>query len=31
VTASLIPTLPGHYYTDPAVFAREQAAVFEAM
>lgn len=28
---SLIPTLPGHYYTDPAVFAREQARIFETM
>jgi Rieske 2Fe-2S family protein len=31
VTASLIRTLPGRHYTDPAIFAREQAAVFEAM
>lgn len=29
--ASLITTLPGRYYTDPAVFAREQERVFEAM
>ncbi|MGY1782950.1 aromatic ring-hydroxylating oxygenase subunit alpha [Geodermatophilus sp. SYSU D01036] len=29
--ASLIPTLPGHYYTDPAVFALEQSRVFEDM
>ncbi|GAB3455905.1 aromatic ring-hydroxylating dioxygenase subunit alpha [Streptomonospora sediminis] len=28
--ASLVPTLPGHYYTDPAVFAREQEHIFEA-
>jgi glycine betaine catabolism A len=29
--ASLIPTLPGHYYTDPAIFAREQSRMFETM
>ena len=29
--ASLIPTLPGHYYTDPEVFAREQSRIFETM
>ncbi|GAA4735159.1 aromatic ring-hydroxylating dioxygenase subunit alpha [Modestobacter marinus] len=29
--ASLIPTLPGRYYTDPAVFAQEQSRVFEDM
>jgi Rieske 2Fe-2S family protein len=29
--ASLIPTLPGRYYTDPAVFAAEQAAIFESL
>jgi Rieske 2Fe-2S family protein len=29
--ASLLPTLGGRYYTDPEVFAREQARVFEAM
>jgi Rieske 2Fe-2S family protein len=29
--ASLISTLPGHYYTDPAVFALEQSRVFETM
>ena len=29
--ASLISTLPGEYYTDPAIFAAEQAAIFEAM
>jgi glycine betaine catabolism A len=28
---SLLPTLPGRYYTDPDVFAREQTRVFEAM
>ncbi|MER7105547.1 Rieske (2Fe-2S) protein, partial [Streptomyces humidus] len=28
---SLIPTLSGEYYTDPAVFAQEQERVFEAM
>ncbi|WP_306209903.1 aromatic ring-hydroxylating oxygenase subunit alpha [Actinoplanes sp. RD1] len=31
MTASLHPTLPGHYYTDPALFAVEQARIFEAM
>jgi Rieske 2Fe-2S family protein len=31
VTSSLIPTLPGHYYTDPALFAAEQSRVFEEM
>jgi glycine betaine catabolism A len=31
VTTSLLPTLPGHFYTDPAVFAAEQERVFEAM
>jgi Rieske 2Fe-2S family protein len=29
--ASLISTLPGAYYTDPEIFAAEQAAIFEAM
>jgi Rieske 2Fe-2S family protein len=29
--ASLIPTLGGHYYTDPAVFTLEQDRIFEAM
>jgi Rieske 2Fe-2S family protein len=29
--ASLIPTLPGHYYTDPAVFSLEQSRIFETM
>ncbi|MEU9403850.1 aromatic ring-hydroxylating dioxygenase subunit alpha [Streptomyces sp. NPDC048242] len=28
---SLIATLPGGYYTDPEVFRREQAALFESM
>ncbi len=28
---SLIPTLAGHYYTDPDVFAREQQHIFEQM
>ena len=28
---SLIPTLAGRFYTDPALFAREQRDVFEAM
>lgn len=28
---SLIPTLPGEYYTDPEVFALEQERIFEAM
>src|SRR3981081_808284 len=29
--ASLLPTLAGHYYTDPRVFAAEQAAIFESL
>jgi glycine betaine catabolism A len=29
--ASLISTLPGEYYTDPAIFDREQAAIFESL
>ena len=29
--ATLLSTLPGSYYTDPDVFAREQSRVFEAM
>jgi len=29
--ASLLPTLPGAYYTDPAIFAAEQASIFETM
>jgi phenylpropionate dioxygenase-like ring-hydroxylating dioxygenase large terminal subunit len=28
---SLNPTLPGQYYTDPAIFALEQTRVFEEM
>ncbi|MET0135498.1 MAG: aromatic ring-hydroxylating dioxygenase subunit alpha [Kibdelosporangium sp.] len=28
---SLLATLAGHYYTDPAVFALEQARIFESM
>ncbi|KOX13317.1 2Fe-2S ferredoxin [Nocardiopsis sp. NRRL B-16309] len=28
---SLIPTLPGHSYTDPGVFSREQDRIFERM
>jgi glycine betaine catabolism A len=28
---SLLATLPGRYYTDPTIFAREQAQIFEAM
>src|SRR6195952_2915360 len=28
---SLISTLPGHFYTDPAIFALEQAKIFEEM
>jgi Rieske 2Fe-2S family protein len=28
---SLVPTLPGRYYTDPEVFRQEQRDVFEAM
>ncbi|WP_336158770.1 aromatic ring-hydroxylating oxygenase subunit alpha [Amycolatopsis sp. VC5-11] len=27
---SLLPTLPGPHYTDPAIFAREQERIFEA-
>ena len=30
-TPSLIRTLPGQYYTDPAIFAAEQEKVFESM
>nr|WP_205863141.1 aromatic ring-hydroxylating dioxygenase subunit alpha [Planosporangium thailandense] len=29
--ASLLPTLPGHYYTDPAIFSLEQSRIFESM
>src|SRR5207248_6274093 len=28
--SSLMATLPGHYYTDPAIFALEQSKIFEA-
>lgn len=31
MTPSLLPTLPGTYYTDPAIFAAEQQRIFEAM
>jgi Rieske 2Fe-2S family protein len=31
VPGSLIATLPGRFYTDDAVFAREQESIFEAM
>jgi Rieske 2Fe-2S family protein len=31
VTSSLLPTLPGAYYTDPSIFAAEQAVIFERM
>ncbi|MFJ4603293.1 aromatic ring-hydroxylating oxygenase subunit alpha [Streptomyces griseoluteus] len=31
VSPSLIPTLPGRYYTDPEVFRREQEALLESM
>ncbi|MFJ5177994.1 aromatic ring-hydroxylating dioxygenase subunit alpha [Streptomyces griseoviridis] len=30
-TPSLIPTLPGRYYTDPEIFRQEQEHVFESM
>ncbi|WP_328809009.1 aromatic ring-hydroxylating oxygenase subunit alpha [Nonomuraea montanisoli] len=30
-TSSVIPTLPGRYYTDPELFALEQKNIFEAM
>jgi Rieske 2Fe-2S family protein len=30
-TPSLLPTLPGTLYTDPAVFAQEQERIFEQM
>ncbi|MEO3854849.1 aromatic ring-hydroxylating dioxygenase subunit alpha [Acrocarpospora sp. B8E8] len=29
--SSVIPTLPGRYYTDPDIFAAEQRGIFEAM
>ncbi|GDY29680.1 aromatic ring-hydroxylating oxygenase subunit alpha [Gandjariella thermophila] len=28
---SLVPTLPGHFYTDPDLFGREQRRIFESM
>jgi Rieske 2Fe-2S family protein len=31
MTGSLLPTLAGRYYTDPAVFALEQANIFERL
>ncbi|MEV5175785.1 aromatic ring-hydroxylating dioxygenase subunit alpha [Streptomyces flaveolus] len=31
VSPSLIATLPGHYYTDPAVFRQEQEKIFESL
>ncbi|MER5304497.1 aromatic ring-hydroxylating dioxygenase subunit alpha [Streptomyces lasiicapitis] len=31
VSASLIATLPGHYYTDPDVFRQEQERLFESL
>ncbi|MEV6769907.1 aromatic ring-hydroxylating dioxygenase subunit alpha [Nocardia sp. NPDC051030] len=31
VTSDLIPTLGGEYYCDPAIFAAEQANIFESM
>ncbi|GIM91662.1 aromatic ring-hydroxylating oxygenase subunit alpha [Paractinoplanes toevensis] len=31
MTSSLIPTLAGHYYTDPSIFAAEQELIFEQM
>jgi len=31
MTSSLIPTLAGHHYTDPSIFAREQDQIFERM
>jgi len=31
MTSSLLPTLPGQYYTDPSIFAAEQEHVFERM
>ncbi|WP_240777012.1 aromatic ring-hydroxylating oxygenase subunit alpha [Nonomuraea basaltis] len=30
-TSSVIPTLPGRYYTDPEIFALEQKNIFETM
>ncbi|MET0416792.1 MAG: aromatic ring-hydroxylating dioxygenase subunit alpha [Actinoplanes sp.] len=31
MTSSLMPTLPGRYYTDPSIFATEQDLIFERM
>ncbi|GLW32822.1 aromatic ring-hydroxylating oxygenase subunit alpha [Actinoplanes regularis] len=31
MSSSLLPTLPGRYYTDPSIFAAEQEAIFERM
>jgi len=31
VEPSLVPTLPGRWYTDPDVFAKEQETIFESM
>jgi len=31
MTSSLLPTLPGHHYTDPSIFAAEQELIFEQM
>jgi phenylpropionate dioxygenase-like ring-hydroxylating dioxygenase large terminal subunit len=31
MTSSLLPTLPGRYYTDPSIFATEQESMFETM
>jgi len=30
-TRSLIPTLPGHFYVDPQVFAAEQLKIFSRL
>ncbi|GAA1541050.1 aromatic ring-hydroxylating dioxygenase subunit alpha [Streptomyces albidochromogenes] len=30
-TASLLATLPGHFYTDPAIFRAEQERIFESL
>ncbi|MGP4051026.1 aromatic ring-hydroxylating oxygenase subunit alpha [Streptomyces sp. 2A115] len=31
LSPSLVATLPGHYYTDPAIFRQEQEHIFESM
>ena len=31
MTSSLLPTLAGHHYTDPSIFAREQDLIFERL